>query len=164
MDKNVTSEMARQIAYKLERSNVSAFIPAIPDVLRSLADQQEATAARCETLEREASLALQNGAVLREANDGLRETIQRGDKAFNELRQRLAASEGAGWVKCSERMPDVGVSVRIYVPIMGGGYDGHRIKARNGMPAGWWTYVGELHEEAASHWQPLPPAPPQSSR
>jgi Zn-dependent M16 (insulinase) family peptidase len=72
----------------------------------------------------------------------------------------LAASEGAGWVKCSERMPEFCHHVLIYSPHAGRVCDSYRIRPqREGHDARWWTHVGDFSMEYASHWRPLPPAP-----
>jgi hypothetical protein len=73
------------------------------------------------------------------------------------LRERLAASEGAGWIKCDERLPDPGVMVLGWFPHSSAVVQTSRSSDKRG--AHWWTHVGDYIPAACTYWQPLPPSP-----
>lgn len=80
--------------------------------------------------------------------------------------REISNSSTSGWIKCSERLPDIGEEVAVYCP----GRDGcgkvtalSRLITHTADNSYYWGdgYVGgKTHlPESISHWQPLPVAP-----
>ncbi|MBA3589667.1 DUF551 domain-containing protein [Methylibium sp.] len=82
----------------------------------------------------------------------------------------MAEAAGAGWVKCSERMPASGECVLVAGELLA---VGHRVAVYIEHPRNylegrtteclWATSAGPYATSFATHWRPLPPPPTTTS-
>ena len=56
------------------------------------------------------------------------------------------------WIPCTERLPEKGEEVLVYV--------NDEILVANYSSGGWWNY----EFKGVTHWMPLPPPPPQKQK
>ncbi len=65
-----------------------------------------------------------------------------------------------GWIKCSERMPEVGDKVLVRIPVCNYfNIENAEYKGDGRFLCAWFSTRGKGCTYDVTHWQPLPPAP-----
>jgi hypothetical protein len=66
----------------------------------------------------------------------------------------------AEWVKCSDRLPDIGDDVLIMIPVCGSfNIEGGKYKGLGQFYGAWCSTHGVDRAYKVSHWMPMPEPP-----